>query len=154
MFCKDARTIYPSSRRPQQRARSARMQELQSLCKSLGEKVRTKPLQNHTDELLLGITSPSMGKTTRRELSPIKKGMVIAFFWFFAKSLLLVSLQAALGQPLKTSFSRLQNAVISRTSLNLGDPFCSDFLVSSISYMAEPGGISRTFCRPDPAAHR
>ena len=36
--------------------------------------------------------------------------------------MLLVSLQAALGNSLKTSFSRLQNAVISRTSLDLGDP--------------------------------
>ena len=62
-----------------------------------------------------------MGKTIRCELSPIEKGMVIAFFWVFAKSLL-VSLQAALGQLLKTSFSGLQNAVISRTSLDLGDP--------------------------------
>ena len=26
-----------------------------------------------------------MGKTTRRELSPIEKGMIIAFFWFFRK---------------------------------------------------------------------
>ena len=26
-----------------------------------------------------------MGKTTRRELSPVEKGMIIAFFWFFRK---------------------------------------------------------------------
>ena len=64
-----------------------------------------------------------MGKTTRRELSPVEKGMIIPLFWFFfAKSLLLVSLQATLGQPLKASFSGLQNVVISRTSLDLGDP--------------------------------
>ena len=75
-----------------------------------------------------------MGKTTRRELSPIEKGMIIAFFWVFsAKSLLLVSLQAALGQPLKTSFSGLQNAVISRTSLDLGDPKNSPNVNSGIS---------------------
>ena len=64
-----------------------------------------------------------MGKTTRREVSPVEKGMIIAFFFgFFAKFLLLVSLQVALGQPLKASFSGLQNAVISRASLDLGNP--------------------------------
>ena len=63
-----------------------------------------------------------MGETARRELSPIEKGMAVAFFWFFAKPPLLVSLQAALDQPLKSSFSGLQNAIISRTSLGLGDP--------------------------------
>ena len=60
-----------------------------------------------------------MGKTTRHELSLIEKGMVIVLLWFFAKSLLLVSLQDALGRPLKPSFSRLQNAAM---SLELGDP--------------------------------
>ena len=58
---------------------------IQSLRKSFGEKVRGKPPQNHPDELLLAITPPPMGKTTRRELSPIEKGMIIAFFWFFRK---------------------------------------------------------------------
>ena len=43
-------------------------------------------------------------------------------FSYFANSLLLVSLQAALGRPLKTSFRRRQNAVMSTTSLDLGDP--------------------------------
>ena len=41
---------------------------------------------------------------------------------FFATSLWLVSLQAALVQPLKASFTGLQNVVISKTSLDLGDP--------------------------------
>ena len=95
--------------------------QLQSLCKSLSEKVRAKPPQNQR-ELLLPITPPPMGKTTRRELSQVEKGMVIALFGSFAKSLLLVLLQAALGRPLKTSSSRLQNAVMSTTSLDLGDP--------------------------------
>ena len=60
-----------------------------------------------------------MDKNTRRELSVVEKGMVIALFLFFAR---LVSLQAALGRLLKTSFSRPQNAVMSRTSLDLEGP--------------------------------
>ena len=63
-----------------------------------------------------------MGKTTCRELSPVEKDMIIAFFGFFCKISMLVSLQAALGQPLKASFNGLQNVVISRTSQDLGDP--------------------------------
>ena len=57
------------------------------------------------------------------ELSQVEKGMIVALFWFvFAKSLLLVLSQAALGRPSKTSSSGLQNAVTSTTSLDLGDP--------------------------------
>ena len=52
----------------------------QSLCKSLGEYDGTEPSQNHWEELLLAIAPPPMGKTTRRELSLIGKGMVVAFF--------------------------------------------------------------------------
>ena len=48
----------------------------------LGGKVRAKPPQNQRDELLPPITPPPMGKTTRRELSQIEKGMIIALFWF------------------------------------------------------------------------
>ena len=48
-------------------------------CKSLGEKVRAKPPQNQ-HELLLPITPPPMGKTTRRKLSQIEKGMIITLF--------------------------------------------------------------------------
>ena len=51
-----------------------------------------------------------------------QEGYGNALFVLFAKSLLLVSSQAALGRPLKTSFSGLQNAVTSTTSLDLGDP--------------------------------
>ena len=57
------------------------------LCKSLGEKVRAKPPQNQRDELLLPITPPPMGKTARRELSQVEKGMIIALFWFFSQNL-------------------------------------------------------------------
>ena len=99
----------------------ALLRYVQSLCKSLREKVRAQPPEKY-HELLLPITPPPMGKTIRRELSPVEKGMIIPLFGFFAKSLLFVSLQAALGQPLKASFSGLQNVVISRTSLDLGDP--------------------------------
>ena len=60
--------------------------------KSLSEKVHAKTPQNHTDELLLAITPPPMGKTTRRELSPIEKGMIIAFFWFFFRKISIFSL--------------------------------------------------------------
>ena len=95
---------------------------VQSLCKSLGEKVYVKPPQNQRDELLLPITPPPLGKTACRELSQVEMGMIIALFWFFAKSLLLVLLQTALGQLLKTSSSGLQNVVTSTTSLDLGDP--------------------------------
>ena len=67
---------------------------IQSLYKSVGEKVRAKlPQNNH--ELLLAITPP-MGKTTRRELSPIEKGMVVAFSWVFRK-ISIVSL--IIGRP-------------------------------------------------------
>ena len=69
---------------------------VQSLCKSLGEKVSAKPPQNQR-EILLPIIPPPMSKTTRRGLSQVEKGMVIALFGSFAKSLLLVLLQAALG---------------------------------------------------------
>ena len=90
-----------------------------------GEKVHTKLPQNHRDELL-PITPPPMGKNTRRELSLVGKGMAIALFWFFLSKisivLLLVPLQAVLGRPSKISFGGLQNAVMSRTSLDLGDP--------------------------------
>ena len=108
-------------------------ENIQSLCKSLGEKVRAKPPQNHTDELLLAITPPPMGKTTRRELSPIEKGMIIAFFWFFRK-ISIVSLTT--GCPWST-VKKLPSAgyrtVILRTSLDLGDPKNSPNANSSIS---------------------
>ena len=58
---------------------------VQSLCKSLGEKVRAKPPQNQRDKLLLPITTPPMGKTARRELSQVENSMIIALFWFFRK---------------------------------------------------------------------
>ena len=59
---------------------------IQSLCKSLREKVRAQhPEEYH--ELLLSITPPPMGKTTRRELSRVEKGMIITFFWFFSQNL-------------------------------------------------------------------
>ena len=54
---------------------------IQSLCKSLGEKVRAQPSQNHRGEIIL----PIMGKNILRELSLVEKGMVIALFWFFRK---------------------------------------------------------------------
>ena len=62
----------------------------QSPSKSLREKVCTKPPQNHRDDLL-PFTPPPMGKNTRRKLSLIEKGTVIALFRFFAKSPLLFS---------------------------------------------------------------
>ena len=58
---------------------------LQSLCKSLREKARTQPPEQYHHELLLPITPPPMGKTTRRELSRFEKGMIIAFFWGFRR---------------------------------------------------------------------
>ena len=48
-----------------------------------------------------------MGKTTRRELSPVEKGMVIAFFWVFRK-ISIVSLTT--GHPWSTIKSFLQRA--------------------------------------------
>ena len=46
-----------------------------------------QPPQNQRDELLLPITPPPMGKTTRRELFQVEKGMIIALFWFFSQNL-------------------------------------------------------------------
>ena len=48
-----------------------------------------------------------MGKTTRRELSPVEKGMIIVFFWFFRK-ISIVSLIT--GRPWSTIKSFLQRA--------------------------------------------
>ena len=58
---------------------------VQSLCKSLREKVRAQPPEKYHHELLLPITPPAMGKTTHRKLSPVEKGMIIAFFLVFRK---------------------------------------------------------------------
>ena len=63
-----------------------------------------------------------MGKTTRRELSLVEKGMVIAFFWGFRKTSIVSLITGCLWSTIKASFSGLQNVVISRTSLDLGDP--------------------------------
>ena len=54
---------------------------------------------------------------------------------------MLVSLQAALGRPLKASFSRLQSAVMSRTSLDLGDPKNIPYANGGLS--GEPSVIKR-----------
>ena len=81
--------------------------QLQSLCKSLGEKVRAKPPQNQCDELLLSITPPPMGKTTHHELSQVEKGMIIALFWFFRK-ISIISLIT--GRPWSTVKNFLQRA--------------------------------------------
>ena len=48
-----------------------------------------------------------MGKTTRRELPPIEKGMIIAFFWFFRK-ISIVSL--IIRRPWSTVKNFLQQA--------------------------------------------
>ena len=46
-----------------------------------------------------------MGKTTRRELSRVEKGMIIAFFWFFRK----ISIASLItGRPWSTIKSFLQ----------------------------------------------
>ena len=87
-------------------AESAHVPKIQSLCKSLREKVRAQPPQNH-HELLLPIHPPPMGKTTRRELSPVEKGMVIAFFWFFCKISILSLIP---GRPWSTVKGFLQRA--------------------------------------------
>ena len=80
---------------------------LQSLCKSLREKARTQPPEQYHHELLLPITPPPMGKTTRRELSRVEKGMIIAFFWGFRR-ISIVSLIT--GCPWSTIKSFLQRA--------------------------------------------
>ena len=73
---------------------------------SLREKVRAQPPEKY-HELLLPITPPLMGKTTRHKLSPVEKGMIIAFFWFFRK-ISIVNLIT--GHPWSTIKSFLQQA--------------------------------------------
>ena len=80
--------------------------KLQSLCKSLREKVRAQPPEKY-HELLLPITPPPMVKTTRRELSPVEQGMIIVFVWFFRK-ISIISLIT--GCPWSTIKSFLQRA--------------------------------------------
>ena len=49
-----------------------------------------------------------MGKTTCRELSPIEKGMAIAFFWFFTRKISIV--RFITGRPWSTVKNFLQRA--------------------------------------------